>query len=74
MAAFAAMAAQSPNLFDTGLGYPMGKPAQKKKCDQKKCKSCAKFVPGAYKGSCPKRHITDPLAVACEEHKPRRKK
>ena len=74
MAAFAAMAAQSPNLFDTGAGYPMGKPAPKKKNEQKKCKSCKHFQKGSYKGSCPWRRIVDPLAAACQEHYQKRKK
>ena len=76
MAAMAMVGAQNPDsLYDFGGGYPMGKPAPKKKCDQKKCKSCKLFTPGAYKGSCPHRRIVDPWDVACAEHyKPKRKK
>ena len=75
LAAMAMMAAQGGgDLFSPGYGYPPSPKAAPKKCDQKKCKSCKKFVPGSYKGSCPKRSICDPWAVACSEHQPKRKK
>ena len=75
MAAMAMVGAQTPeNLYSFGNGYPMGKPAPKKKSEQKKCKSCKNFEKGTYKGSCPWRRIVDPLAAACEEHYQKRKK
>lgn len=75
MAAFAAMAAQNPNnLYDMGNGFPMGKAAPKRKCDQKKCKSCKSFVPRSYKGYCPEKGTVDPWGAACEVYRPRRKK
>lgn len=74
MAALAGAMATNP-FYDIGDAYPTGKPAPKRKCDQKKCKSCKLFIPGAYKGTCPHRHIVDPWDVACTEHyKPKRKK
>lgn len=75
MAALAMASAQAPdNLYAFGNGYPASKAAPKKKCEQKKCKSCKHFEKGAYKGSCPWRRIVDPLAAACEEHYQKRKK
>ena len=75
MAAMAMVGAQNPdNLYAFGNGYPMGKPAPKKKCEQKKCKSCKNFEKGAYKGSCPWRSVVDPLAAACKEHYQKKKK
>lgn len=75
LAAFAAMAAQSPNLFDTGVGYPMGKSAPKKKREQKKCKSC-KFCTkrDSFGGFCSEHSRTVGLMdIACSSHNPRRK-
>ena len=75
VAAMAMVGAQTPeNLYAFGNGYPMGKPAPKKKNEQKKCKSCKHFQKGSYKGSCPWRRIVDPWAAACEEHYKKRKK
>lgn len=77
LAAMAMMAAQGGgDLFSPGYGYPASPKATPKKCDQKKCKSCKLFTPGAYKGSCPhRRGYVDPWDVACTEHyKPKRKK
>lgn len=75
MAAMAMVGAQNPDsLYAFGNGYPTGKPAPKKKCEQKKCKSCKNFEKGTYKGSCPWRRIVDPWEAACEEHYQKRKK
>ena len=75
MAAMAMVGAQNPdNLYAFGNGYPMGKPAPKKKNEQKKCKSCKHYENGVYKGSCPWRRVVDPLAVACKEHYEKKKK
>lgn len=74
MAAMAMVGAQNPdNLYAFGNGHPTGKPALKKKCDQKKCKSCKHFEKGIYKGSCPWRRIVDPWATACKEYQKRKK-
>lgn len=71
MAAMAMVGAQTPdNLYAFGNGYPMGKSEPKKKCEQKKCKSCKNFE----KGSCPWRRFVKPMDVACEEHYKKRKK
>ena len=68
-----ASALAGDDVFGLGSGYQ--KPHyQKTKSEQKKCKSCKKFIPGAYKGTCPKRRICDPWDIACEEHQPKRKK
>ena len=74
--AMAMVGAQNPdNLYAFGNGYPMGKPASKKKCDQKKCKSCKNFTKNEiHGGSCPWRRFVDPWAAACEEHYQKRKK
>ena len=75
MASMAMVGAQNPdNLYAFGNGYPIGKSAPKKKCDQKKCKSCANFRKESYKGRCEWRRIVDPWATACEEHYQKRKK
>lgn len=74
MAAMAMFGAQNPeNLYALGNGYPMGKSAPKKKCDQKKCKSCKLFRKDAYKGRCEWRRIVDPWAVACEHYQKKKK-
>ena len=66
--------AQNPdNLYAFGNGYPASKPAPKKKCDQKKCKSCANFRKDVYKGTCVWRRIVDPWAVACEHYQKKKK-
>ena len=53
----------------------MGKPAPKKKCDQKKCKSCKNFTKNeVHGGSCPWRRFVKPMDAACEEHYQKRKK
>ena len=74
MAAMAMVGAQNPdNLYDFGNGYPASKPAPKKKCDQKKCKSCKLFRKDAYKGRCEWRRIVDPWATACEHYQKKKK-
>lgn len=75
MAAMAMVGAQNPeNLYAFGNGYPTSKPAPKKKCEQKKCKSCRHFKKGTYKGSCPWSSFVKPMDVACTEHYEKRKK
>lgn len=75
MAAMAMIEVQNlDNFYAFGNGYPMGKSVPKKKCEQKKCKSCKHFQKESYKGSCPWRRIVDPLAVICQEHYEKRKK
>lgn len=76
MAAMAMVGAQTPeNLYAFGNGYPTGKLAPKKKCEQKKCKSCKNFMKNeVHGGSCPWRRFVKPMDVACEEHYKKRKK
>lgn len=80
VAAMAMAGSQNPyDLYSFGNGRPVtlteGKPAPKRKCDQKKCKSCREFTKNAvHGGSCPWRRFVNPLDAACTEHYKKRKK
>lgn len=75
LAAMAMLAAGGAgDAFNMGQGYPSRPKSAPRKCDQKKCKSCKEFYPLTYKGTCPYKRYVDPLACACENYKPKRKK
>ena len=73
LAAMAMIAAQGGgDIF--GTGYPIERVVAKD-WERKKCKSCRKFDKNNYyKGTCPERRICDPLACACCNYEPRKKK
>lgn len=75
LAMMAAIAAASDNNeFGVPAQFPSGKRGyNRRKCDSKKCKSCSHFRSWQYDSRCAIKGYRNPLDMACDQYKKRKK-